>query len=145
MRVENVKGAVWTVDDLEYSRRRPLKLTNGSTSPVNQSSLLNSNQLGFHHEREDDEDDDLNEDGLCDEDDFNQNGNNESNNSSPSGSSSLNENNQLSKEDEDEDDEFTKNCEDYSNDECSNKAETNVVQANLNEFTERSTKRLKCS
>ena len=23
MRVENVKGAVWTVDELEYHRRRP--------------------------------------------------------------------------------------------------------------------------
>ena len=37
MRVENVKGAVWTVDDLEYSRRRPLKLSNSDSSPPNAS------------------------------------------------------------------------------------------------------------
>jgi hypothetical protein len=27
MRVENVKGAVWTVDELEYHRRRPQRST----------------------------------------------------------------------------------------------------------------------
>ena len=30
MRVENVKGAVWTVDELEYHRRRPQRGANGS-------------------------------------------------------------------------------------------------------------------
>jgi hypothetical protein len=41
MRVENVKGAVWTVDDLEYCRRRPLKVSNGtsSASPSSSSSV----------------------------------------------------------------------------------------------------------
>lgn len=27
VRVENVKGAVWTVDELEYQKRRPPKMT----------------------------------------------------------------------------------------------------------------------
>ena len=27
MRVENVKGAVWTVDEIEFYKRRPQKLT----------------------------------------------------------------------------------------------------------------------
>lgn len=32
MRVENVKGAVWTVDELEFYKRRPQRCTSGSTS-----------------------------------------------------------------------------------------------------------------
>lgn len=32
MRVENVKGAVWTVDELEYHRRRPQRGANGTGS-----------------------------------------------------------------------------------------------------------------
>ena len=32
MRVENVKGAVWTVDDNEYYRRRPARGTSASAS-----------------------------------------------------------------------------------------------------------------
>ena len=31
MRVENVKGAVWTVDEIEYHRRRPQRGGGGST------------------------------------------------------------------------------------------------------------------
>lgn len=27
VRVENVKGAVWTVDEVEYQKRRPPKMT----------------------------------------------------------------------------------------------------------------------
>ena len=42
MRVENVKGAVWTVDDLEFCRRRPLKVTNPSSSPSSTSPNSNS-------------------------------------------------------------------------------------------------------
>lgn len=30
MRVENVKGAVWTVDEVEYHRRRPQRGGGGS-------------------------------------------------------------------------------------------------------------------
>ncbi|OTF75761.1 hypothetical protein BLA29_011715 [Euroglyphus maynei] len=30
MRVENVKGAVWTVDELEFYKRRPPKSEKGS-------------------------------------------------------------------------------------------------------------------
>jgi len=48
MRIENVKGAVWTVDNLEYCRRRPLKInaaTSSSTSPVSSSSFKQS--MGF--------------------------------------------------------------------------------------------------
>lgn len=52
MRVENVKGAVWTVDDLEYCRRRPLKVnssastssSSSSSSPPSSSSSSLSNQ-----------------------------------------------------------------------------------------------------
>lgn len=43
VRVENVKGAVWTVDELEFQKRRPQKIT-GSPSIVKgiQSSLGHS-------------------------------------------------------------------------------------------------------
>lgn len=34
MRVENVKGAVWTVDELEFYKRRPQRCTGGSSSAV---------------------------------------------------------------------------------------------------------------
>ena len=40
MRVENVKGAVWTVDEIEFYKRRPQR----STSAV--GSIL-SNHIGF--------------------------------------------------------------------------------------------------
>lgn len=33
MRVENVKGAVWTVDEIEFYKRRPQKLSGGIKSP----------------------------------------------------------------------------------------------------------------
>ena len=32
MRVENVKGAVWTVDELEFYKRRPPKNEKGENS-----------------------------------------------------------------------------------------------------------------
>ncbi len=38
MRVENVKGAVWTVDDSEYCRRRPLKINSNSGTSSSSSS-----------------------------------------------------------------------------------------------------------
>ncbi|GFR66311.1 forkhead box protein P1 [Elysia marginata] len=42
MRVENVKGAVWTVDELEFYKRRPQKLAGGmKTSPVSDPSSYN--------------------------------------------------------------------------------------------------------
>ncbi len=53
MRIENVRGAVWTVDNLEYCRRRPLKVncvtgSNGSTSsPVSDRSSQNYNKGGY--------------------------------------------------------------------------------------------------
>ena len=41
MRVENVKGAVWTVDDEEYYKRRPPRGVGASASPQsNQSPTL---------------------------------------------------------------------------------------------------------
>ena len=41
MRVENVKGAVWTVDDEEYYKRRPPRGVGASPSPnTNQSPTL---------------------------------------------------------------------------------------------------------
>ena len=49
MRVENVKGAVWTVDDHEYCRRRPLKVagaTNSSESSADSSSSSASSTSG---------------------------------------------------------------------------------------------------
>jgi hypothetical protein len=35
MRVENVKGAVWTVDELEFYKRRPQRCTSSSSSGGN--------------------------------------------------------------------------------------------------------------
>lgn len=45
MRVENVKGAVWTVDELEFYKRRPQRCTSGSaaSSAVASLSLNNAN------------------------------------------------------------------------------------------------------
>ncbi|XP_075469746.1 forkhead box protein P4 isoform X2 [Ascaphus truei] len=69
VRVENVKGAVWTVDELEYQKRRPPKMTGSPTLVKNMISglgygvlnasyqaalaessfpLLNSSVSGFH-------------------------------------------------------------------------------------------------
>lgn len=46
MRVENVKGAVWTVDELEFQKRRPQKTTGSSSLVKNiQSSLGQSSAL----------------------------------------------------------------------------------------------------
>ena len=42
MRVENVKGAVWTVDENEFYKRRPLKSSNSPTS----STTPTSNGIG---------------------------------------------------------------------------------------------------
>lgn len=62
MRIENVKGAVWTVDNLEYCRRRPLKLTaaasSSSTSPVSAHSFKPSS-LGYANEDGGELDEDL--------------------------------------------------------------------------------------
>lgn len=81
MRVENVKGAVWTVDDMEYCRRRPLKINSNSgtsssasssSSPSsisnqsnnimykkvsnqsgdNNNQMMNSNKLGYNNEND---------------------------------------------------------------------------------------------
>ncbi|RUS80651.1 hypothetical protein EGW08_011601 [Elysia chlorotica] len=42
MRVENVKGAVWTVDELEFYKRRPQKLSGSmKTSPISDPSSYN--------------------------------------------------------------------------------------------------------
>ncbi|XP_029909372.1 forkhead box protein P2-like [Myripristis murdjan] len=40
VRVENVKGAVWTVDEVEYQRRRSQKITGGPSLMKNMSSSL---------------------------------------------------------------------------------------------------------
>jgi len=42
MRVENVKGAVWTVDDLEYCKRRPLKINSNSSTSSSSSATHSS-------------------------------------------------------------------------------------------------------
>jgi forkhead box protein P len=75
MRVENVKGAVWTVDDMEYCRRRPLKINSnsGTSSSASSSSspssitniykkvsnqsgdnsqMMNANKLGYNNEND---------------------------------------------------------------------------------------------
>jgi hypothetical protein len=39
MRVENVKGAVWTVDDEEYYKRRPPRGVGSASSPGSNSNL----------------------------------------------------------------------------------------------------------
>ena len=39
MRVENVKGAVWTVDDEEYYKRRPPRGVGSNASPSSNQSI----------------------------------------------------------------------------------------------------------
>lgn len=45
MRVENVKGAVWTVDEIEFYKRRPQRCAGGGSSS---SSSNNSQSVGNH-------------------------------------------------------------------------------------------------
>ncbi|XP_031629939.1 putative uncharacterized protein DDB_G0286901 isoform X4 [Contarinia nasturtii] len=45
MRVENVKGAVWTVDEIEFYKRRPQRCAGGASSS---SSSANSQSVGSH-------------------------------------------------------------------------------------------------
>lgn len=45
MRVENVKGAVWTVDEIEFYKRRPQRCAGGASSS---SSSANSQSVGNH-------------------------------------------------------------------------------------------------
>lgn len=45
MRVENVKGAVWTVDEIEFYKRRPQRCAGGASSS---SSSANSQSIGNH-------------------------------------------------------------------------------------------------
>ncbi|KAI0216190.1 Forkhead box protein P1 [Lamellibrachia satsuma] len=42
MRVENVKGAVWTVDEMEFYKRRPQKMTSSSSSGNLQQPVVSS-------------------------------------------------------------------------------------------------------
>jgi hypothetical protein len=80
MRVENVKGAVWTVDDNEYCRRRPLKVNSNGTSASSSSSTSssspksniysNSNDMENNYQYEEDDDEEEEE-----EDDTNNNNN----------------------------------------------------------------------
>lgn len=46
MRVENVKGAVWTVDEIEFYKRRPQRCSGGSGSGNNTSN--NNQTIGIH-------------------------------------------------------------------------------------------------
>lgn len=45
MRVENVKGAVWTVDELEFYKRRPQRCTSGSGSGGSNAGNANTTAL----------------------------------------------------------------------------------------------------
>ena len=45
MRVENVKGAVWTVDDEEYYKRRPPRGVGSNDSPSSNQSIGQSPTL----------------------------------------------------------------------------------------------------
>lgn len=45
MRVENVKGAVWTVDEIEFYKRRPQRCAGGASSS---SSSNNSQNVSNH-------------------------------------------------------------------------------------------------
>lgn len=63
MRVENVKGAVWTVDDLEYCRRRPLKV-NSANSSSSSSPGLNQNNNNNNNQEEATEDNDTYENEI---------------------------------------------------------------------------------
>lgn len=40
MRVENVKGAVWTVDEVEFYKRRPQRCSAPTTSSASSSSSV---------------------------------------------------------------------------------------------------------
>lgn len=40
MRVENVKGAVWTVDELEFYKRRPQRCTSGGSTTSTTALML---------------------------------------------------------------------------------------------------------
>lgn len=46
MRVENVKGAVWTVDELEFYKRRPQRCTS-STGGTQQACESPHNAVGY--------------------------------------------------------------------------------------------------
>lgn len=43
MRVENVKGAVWTVDEIEFYKRRPQRCSAGSTGGGNSTQNFSRN------------------------------------------------------------------------------------------------------
>ena len=45
MRIENVKGAVWTVDDEEYYKRRPPRGVGSNASPNSNQSIGQSPTL----------------------------------------------------------------------------------------------------
>lgn len=48
MRVENVKGAVWTVDELEFYKRRPQRCSASVNAPSAASLLRNAvSPLGY--------------------------------------------------------------------------------------------------
>ena len=46
MRVENVKGAVWTVDEIEFYKRRPQRCTSSSAGSSGQQSNNGQQQHG---------------------------------------------------------------------------------------------------
>lgn len=46
MRVENVKGAVWTVDEIEFYKRRPQRCSGGGGGSANNST--NNQTIGTH-------------------------------------------------------------------------------------------------
>ncbi|KAE8623481.1 hypothetical protein XENTR_v10005627 [Xenopus tropicalis] len=50
VRVENVKGAVWTVDELEYQKRRPPKMTGSPTLVKNMISGLGYSALNASYQ-----------------------------------------------------------------------------------------------
>uniref|UniRef100_A0A8D2KZ82 Forkhead box P4 n=1 Tax=Varanus komodoensis TaxID=61221 RepID=A0A8D2KZ82_VARKO len=50
VRVENVKGAVWTVDELEYQKRRPPKMTGSPTLVKNMISGLSYGALNASYQ-----------------------------------------------------------------------------------------------
>ncbi|XP_053310252.1 forkhead box protein P4 [Spea bombifrons] len=50
VRVENVKGAVWTVDELEYQKRRPPKMTGSPTLVKNMISGLSYGTLNSSYQ-----------------------------------------------------------------------------------------------
>lgn len=50
VRVENVKGAVWTVDEVEYQKRRPPKMTGSPTLVKNMISGLGFGSLNASYQ-----------------------------------------------------------------------------------------------